>query len=491
MVEDGMRKELLIIKDNPTSILSVENYLKIRGWEIMVATEIESALNLWLAKTPPYVMIPVDHPDKRFEFLPSLLTKSFSCCVLHFVEHPSLRTLRMLKSLSSDYVLSAPVSGVSIERLATKYLRQIRTRQLKSGKKLPSYYMVTRENGQELEALTESQIKIKGGVLLDILNRSSAEMQDESSNPVLTLDAGGANDIGHDEPASSLRASKHRESKSQKRRRNTDHSRKGSKEFREAKESSRESSNESKDYYSFFKTKASQSLADLTDQNSSAEVVGLGIVSNVACIIVDSVRYKGYLVVATGKNRPVNKDLLSKIRLRLISFLGDDDKIVTEREIFDLTIKPVAFEPWTEQCAQFLVKSIHNGESVAMAFMPRPDIHFNAGTSPSEDMVALSLEYFAEDAVSDFNIYLYMPQNKKYLLYNQKGTLFHNNRRDRLREKGVTHLHIKRTDVPLFKKYRIATHLNSEIRFHLDDLKNRQEETKDQTLPDVSIPIAS
>lgn len=185
--------------------------------------------------------------------------------------------------------------------------------------------------------------------------------------------------------------------------------------------------------------------------------------SNVACITVESPRFSGYLVCAMGKNRKIDKAFIDMIQKRLFSFLKTNGEEINEKDTMSLKLQEVDFQDWALQQAEFLRKSVHESDEVAMAFFPNKNINVNLEDSASEKMVKMTLDELKEDTPIEFDLYIFMPENNKYLLYTPQGMTFYGNQKGRLKDKGVTHMHLRRDSITGVKKYRAQNFLNEKI----------------------------
>jgi AmiR/NasT family two-component response regulator len=185
--------------------------------------------------------------------------------------------------------------------------------------------------------------------------------------------------------------------------------------------------------------------------------------SNVACIVVESPRFSGYLVAAMGKNRKIDKSFIDGIKDRLLKFLKEQGETMTDEEGIEIKIKQVDFEDWALEYADFLRKSVHNGDEVAMAFFPFAEAKTSFGDSPSAEMGAVKVDDLHGDLEIDFNLYIYLPANNRYVLYTPKGSKFYSNQKNRLQTMGVTHLHMRKSEAQDLSKYRAQNYLNNKI----------------------------
>lgn len=186
--------------------------------------------------------------------------------------------------------------------------------------------------------------------------------------------------------------------------------------------------------------------------------------SNVACIVIESTRFSGYLVAAMGKNRKIDEAFIQGIREKLFKFLSDNgEKVASNEETMNIKIKEVPFEDWAIEYAEFLRKSVHKGDEVAMAFFPHADVQARFAESADEQMLAVSLDDLRADAAIEFNLYVYLPTNNKYVLYTPRGGKIYQKQIMKLQQQGISHVHMFKNDVQDFNKYRAQNYLNSKI----------------------------
>lgn len=185
--------------------------------------------------------------------------------------------------------------------------------------------------------------------------------------------------------------------------------------------------------------------------------------SNVACITIKSPRFSGYLLCAMGKNKTVDQSLIQTIQKRLFEFLRSNGEQVTPEDTMNIQIKEIEFEGWALSQADFLKKSLHDGCEIAMAFFPSKETQFELEESTSSSMLKMTIDELKSDVPLEFDLYIYLPENRKYLLYTPQGKNFYGKQKYRLMEKGVTHLHLKKESAAQVKKYRAQNYLNDRI----------------------------
>ncbi len=218
------------------------------------------------------------------------------------------------------------------------------------------------------------------------------------------------------------------------------------------------------------------------DENSK-EIIAVQNTANVACIVIESPRFAGYLIAAFGQNQGVDEKFLEVVKNRLFQFLKDRGEDVVQENGMNIKIKEVEFEGWAIEYADFLRKSVHEGQEMAMAFFPREDIKASVSESASEQMAAVSVKDLKADVPLEFDLYVYLPNNNKYILYTPKGRTFMSKQKQKLVEKGVDKMHIRRESEQDLKKYRAQNYLNEKI----EAFKTKKKEAEESVNKNKSV----
>jgi hypothetical protein len=209
---------------------------------------------------------------------------------------------------------------------------------------------------------------------------------------------------------------------------------------------------------------AELALEEASNKTETKVVQKIEASQNCVCIIIESTRFNGYLVAAMGKNRKIDGDFVASIQGRLFEFLRRQGENVSDDDGCEVKLRQVEFEDWALEQADFLKKSIHNGDEVAMAFFPtekvNPDI---IAAENDENMLQINLDDIQGDVTVNFNVYVYLPTNNKYVLMTPKGGTFLGEQKARLKTKGISHMHMRKEEVKDAKQYTAQNYLNNKI----------------------------
>ncbi len=218
------------------------------------------------------------------------------------------------------------------------------------------------------------------------------------------------------------------------------------------------------DKSSIFVKGVNQSLDDTVVKGDGKIENRLEQNSHFACIIVESPRFSGYLVAAMGKDKKIDNHFVELIRIKLMKFLKDNGETIENESNLQLKVRQVDFEGWAIEYAQFLKKSVHKGNEVAMAFFPFASAQTPVSELASAKMVSVKTEDIQADIPLEFNMYIHLPSNKKYILYTPQGGMFLSEQKKRLSKQGVLNMHIQKEDVQNLSKFKAQNHLNSLIK---------------------------
>ena len=467
MSEIEGKKTLLILKSQQQSLLAVESFLRNRGWEVHSTTNLKEALSHTIAKQPQFVLITVDHPNKKVKNLPKILMSALPVCVAAFAENANAASFKEVSDSKTEYKLFPPVTGPAVERMVNKYHKDLIT------KKSTSH---DREklgiSGGDSDNMT---IAIKGQLSAQLLVQLMgddnnlppsdwAQSAGSDSDPYTGLPTekkqGGwfpqSDSPGTAQPPLApsyseediegldLREKKQRPSATDR--------------------SSDESNTHQRIQEGIIESCTEQALAEICILTAHPEAKRIAETTQIACITVESPRFSGYLIAAMGANQKMNDALLEKIKNRLFFYLKQyGEEVDSSEALRHFNIRPVAFESWALECAHFLRKSIHDQNEIAMAFFPTEETKVRWQDSLRDDMVKVSIEDVICDLVLQFDIYLHLPINDRYILYTPRGGIFYQTQKEKLLQKGISFFHILKEAVPLATGLKIQSFLNESI----------------------------
>ena len=186
-------------------------------------------------------------------------------------------------------------------------------------------------------------------------------------------------------------------------------------------------------------------------------------ISNATCLSLVSKRFTGYLVAAFGNQQKMEPEFVELMKRRLFEFLLIQGEEVNSGDNLQVKIREVAFDSWAIEQAEFLKKSVHNGTEVAMAFFPTTQANPQIGPLQPSAMMAIPIDDIRDDKPVEFNVYIYLIANKKYILYTATGGYLEKEQKERLKSRGIHQLHLHKDSIHSFKRYRAEGYLNDRV----------------------------
>ena len=493
---------IFILKSQLSSLGQAETFLRNRNWKVESSSNLRETLAYVIEKKPQYVLITSDHPNPKVKGLPTLFIQALPVRVIGFSEKGSGASIRDLLALRLEYNLYPPVSGPAIERMILKIRKDEENRSREQEKQNALLAKGDRSSDSisfKGELLSEAELNQRFEQAKVALGKmagpSTADSSEKSSSHAYTPDGFGSSNPNQpayrpqpaslegnqnftknrpayvpDDVTSDLPSILHQDvaptfenqeyEKKQTPVMESEYiGRRGPKNYTMTRTES-----ENGAFSDSVILRGSQTaLEETVNLKNIEKVCKVSNTTHVACILIRSLRFSGYLVCALGENRKLDKSFLDLIQKRLFLFLRANGEKVKEEDNLTCQIQEVEFADWALEEAEFLRKSVHDGDEIVMAYFPTIELRTELEDSASEKMVQLNISDLKDDIPVEFDLYIFMPQNNKYLLYTPKGKPLYGPQKSRLREKGITHMHLRREASASVQQYNAQNYLNEKI----------------------------
>lgn len=176
----------------------------------------------------------------------------------------------------------------------------------------------------------------------------------------------------------------------------------------------------------------------------------------------------GYISCAWGVNQKLPSDFSEKIRSSLSYFFKTQSMTFSSEDVFHLEIIPDDFKSLSEKTARFMQDAIHLNKELGVAFFLKPKEFSFYHPDPSvPGMLYINISDIQNDSIFTFDLYLYMPENQKFILYTPKGLPLYKHQMERLNERGISKMHFYEQDRKEADK--------SEAKYFLESLTKKAE----------------
>lgn len=448
--DHGSPKAILVLKSNPLALQSAEQFLRARGWQIFSSVSLSESVQILFEKKIDYFLICANHPQKKVKTFPQLLAQFQNLRLITYTDIANTLNMSILHDMGIPYQILPPVSGPAIERTIFRIEKELLN---------PKHNTKGNLSKGLLESLKAPAARKKAQEKLNLFFSN-----DNDENIPQLDDATGGEEPEKVESFAEYEERIKKQNAGELVARGTTSGKPSSTSYPYLTETNGDKSGTAQKAPPTFHQGIEHALDTSVKQSKSPmPVQKLERAQNCICLNVESNTFRGFLVAAMGHNRRFDDELLMSIQTRLFDFLRVEGLIINEEQPMEIKIRPVDFEGWALEKAEFLKKSIHDGNEVAMAFFPVEKITPNFGKSVAIDMISIDIDDLATDQAVTFDVYVHLPANNKYILYTPKGGIFMSSQKERLKAKGVDKMHTKKESTPEIKKYHAENTLNSSI----------------------------
>jgi hypothetical protein len=189
-------------------------------------------------------------------------------------------------------------------------------------------------------------------------------------------------------------------------------------------------------------------------------------ISRVTSFRVETKRLSGFFVFAYGKDRTFEPKWLGNMQAELKKYLGAFDAESSLDSPDETLIAEVQFPDWSKEQADFIHEATHNDAELALAFFKDPT-QLSAQASLRPDHVEIGINHLRGDSVVNFDVYVYLPENARFVLYTPQGGTFYESQKKKLISEGLNTVHIHKRSFDELRKQRTREFLEeSTAGFH-------------------------
>ncbi len=176
-------------------------------------------------------------------------------------------------------------------------------------------------------------------------------------------------------------------------------------------------------------------------------------VNRVSCYHVRTKLISGYFVLAYGQSRSLDPSWSARLQAELRSYIASIDEEPTLDSLHDIAIEEVEFNRWTKEQADFMRSTTHEEAELVVAFF-KDKTELSAQDSAKVDFSEVSLDHFQGDTKVDFEVYIYLPQNARFILYTPSGGTLYASQKNKLMAEGINSVHIPKRSLDIVRRNR-------------------------------------
>lgn len=160
------------------------------------------------------------------------------------------------------------------------------------------------------------------------------------------------------------------------------------------------------------------------------------------CFSVRTARVSGYMIVATAGE--MKQDFAMRLKRQLSEMLGLGQDFFRVGEMHAVDFDDVRFERLAGHLGEFFNRAFHLGNEVAISFFRSPVADAKISESTLDGCLRIPLSELSEHTPLQFDIYVYMPLNKKFVMFRRAGTHLDAEQKTTLEFHGINEVHFKK-----------------------------------------------
>jgi DNA-binding response OmpR family regulator len=175
-------------------------------------------------------------------------------------------------------------------------------------------------------------------------------------------------------------------------------------------------------------------------------------VRRIICYRLQTQTLSGYFVLAYGKDRVPDAKWLEQLRTQMSDYVTHFSETTDLTEPQEVWIEEVRFKEWSKEQAEFILQAIHQESEIALAFFKDPE-PIEVQNSGKPDCVKIPVDRLPEEMATQFDIFIFLPQNARFVLYSRKGERFDDKQKRRLQDEGISSVHVSKRSFDELQKY--------------------------------------
>lgn len=411
-------KCIFLLKARPDSLAAAESWLTSKGWTVHSTDQVKDAISRVIELQPDHVVICMDHVNPRVRVLPKLFEQAFQIKVIGYMEATTATSLATTAGM--DYVLYPPVAGSAVERMAAKVVRDERRARAAQAKRfLLEPALVEIKNKSEQAQST----------LLEMISSDFSQVEDDATMAVRDIFASQAT------PHTQIL-------------------------YSHTNGTYTDNTNIVRGTH--------QAIHDVALTLPGTEVLPLNECREAICFFVNSSEHQGFVLCSIAQNSEPLHTFVELFKTRFSELMAESNLTCTMSQAVVVSLPKVSFDSWVRRQAAFSKKFVHLDQECGLAFFEMAEPQNEIVSSPTHPtMVTVSLLDIDSDKPLLFDVFVHLPANDKFILYNRRGNKFPQLQKTRLLSRGVLDVHMRGKEIDLLHRHHIEAYLNQKISEHI------------------------
>ena len=190
---------------------------------------------------------------------------------------------------------------------------------------------------------------------------------------------------------------------------------------------------------------------------------GVDVVSKAKIFNIHTPRFRGYLIFVVPMFNELDRGVISRIKENLENSLKEENEYLLYFEELNIDLEQIDFLGWAEKNAEFFVQTVDHKTEIVCAYYPQTP-SMPVVKEASNKMATVNIKDLKENTKTNFNLYIHLPKNNKYVKYIKTGETITDSHTQKFEKHKMESLHIKNEEVTSFKEYFVSNQMNDIIK---------------------------
>ncbi len=434
---------LFFIKSPTHNISAVEAYLKKRNYKVVVESNLRDGLQKIITESPSYIFLAWDHPTDQIRTIHKLIYQTSVAPIIPYIMTTQRDQIIQLEASGFEHKLYPPLSGPAIQRILAK--------NEKKNSEIEQAFNQSKAEFKMAKDRESQMIHVKSFLKDD----SKSDLSDfrPTQRPKETIEQQIEQSVELAKKAREKlkRFIQHKPSESVT---NTDvpiitgltDDNSGFPEITDVETNLNENQKNSLD--TIFEHTIKPDFIDVLDTYSidSVSFQPVQKTKKLHVLIVDEKKWTGYLIVSSEGHleKTAAEAILSNWVSRMID--QDEEKEMPEIETYEKSTEYLCFEmetpefdftKFSEIKSDYSKEIDHEGKKTSISFFAYSPFHVVGTLHEKFDYIKVPTESLFKQTELNFNVYIYLPENKKFVLYYKANTELDTEKIERLKAKKM------------------------------------------------------
>lgn len=448
MSEDTPKTEkvtLFFIKSPTHNISAVETYLKKRNFNVVIESSLKDGLQKIISESPSYIFLAWDHPMEQIRTIHKLIYQTSVAPIIPYIMSTQREQVIQLESSGFEHKLYPPLSGPAIQRILTKHEQK--------NSEIEQTFNQVKAEFIKTKARESQMIQVKSF----LKDEPAPEISDfvPTQRPKESVQE----QIEHTIELAKMAREKLKRFTQQKKLESTPGSSDEMPVITGKPEEELEfpvipdvetnlNEDQKHNLDTIFEHTVKPDFIDVLDTyaTDSTSFQPVQKTKKLHVLIVDEKNWTGYLVVSSEGHLEKNaaEAILSNWVSKMID--QDEEKEMPEIEPYEKNTEYLCFEMETPEFDFIKFSEIksdynkeidHEGKKTSISFFAYSPFHVVSTLHEKYNYIKVPTESLLKQTKLDFNIYIYLPENKKFVLYYKAHSELDSEKIERLKNKKM------------------------------------------------------